>query len=400
MSLMRPVLTWFTISALLASFAFAQDSTTARASEKAESFETLKEEYEEALRARSARMRAAYEQAKRERKEKELKLDSPLPFAVFSPRFLAIAERDPEGAKATDALKLTLVTSAGPKQGIPLETRAKAIKILRDYYVMKPSIAGFLKIVVRYSDDSSKALVAEVIARNPDRRVQLAAYREQVAFREGSVRLAESLKDPKWRKLFGMGISKEFEQDQIVKAAKAKVEIENIKKILRESYSDLYDDVSVGQLAPELKLSTIDGKAGRLSALKGKVVVLDIWATWCGPCKAMIPHEREMVERLKGKPFELVGISIDSELKDLKEFLAKEKLPWTHWWAGTGGWESSIAVDWDIRSIPTIFVLDTSGAIRYKNIRGEELEKAVNALLAEKANTVSARGRLESGESR
>ena len=105
--------------------------------------------------------------------------------------------------------------------------------------------------------------------------------------------------------------------------------------------------------------------------------------------EAMIPHEREMVARLKGKPFELVGISIDSEVKTLQEFLAKEKLPWTHWWAGPGGWESSLAESWDIRSIPSTFVLDSKGVIRFKNIRGEELAQAVNVLLAEAAVTES-----------
>jgi hypothetical protein len=58
-------------------------------------------------------------------------------------------------------------------------------------------------------------------------------------------------------------------------------------------------------------------------------------------------------------------------------------MPWTHWWAGPGGWSADFAEDWDIRSIPAIFVLDAQGVIRYKNIRGEDLEKAVNALLSE-----------------
>ena len=119
-------------------------------------------------------------------------------------------------------------------------------------------------------------------------------------------------------------------------------------------------------------MQTVDGNRAKLSALKGNVVVLDIWATWCGPCRAMIPHEREMVERLKDKPFQLVGISIDDDVKKLKDFLSKQKLPWTHWWAGPGKWEAAIAQEWDIRSIPAIFVLDAKGVIRYKNLRGEE----------------------------
>ncbi len=137
-------------------------------------------------------------------------------------------------------------------------------------------------------------------------------------------------------------------------------------------------DVSVGNPAPEIVIQDIDGKEARLSALKGKVVVLDIWATWCPPCRAMIPHEREMVERLKDKPFALVSISADDKNETLKEFLSQEKMPWTHWWNGS---EGGVIDDWDVQAFPTIYVIDAKGVIRYKDLRDEKLEEAVNELL-------------------
>ena len=139
-------------------------------------------------------------------------------------------------------------------------------------------------------------------------------------------------------------------------------------------------NLSIGKVAPEVLCLNIDGdKDDKLSNYKGKVVVLDIWATWCGPCKAMIPHEREMNEKLTGKPFAFISISGDDKKETLTAFLEKEKMPWTHWFADRKG----ILKDWNIRFYPTRYILDHKGVHRAKGLRGEELEKKVIELIAE-----------------
>ena len=139
-------------------------------------------------------------------------------------------------------------------------------------------------------------------------------------------------------------------------------------------------NLSVGKKAPEVTCLNIQGdKDDKLSNYLGKVVVIDIWATWCGPCRAMIPHEREMVSKLQDKPFALISVSGDDQKETLTNFLEKEKMPWIHWFADRKG----ILKDWNIRFYPTIYVIDHKGVIRAKGLRGEELEKKVTELIAE-----------------
>ena len=236
----------------------------------------------------------------------------------------------------------------------------------------------------RIDEEDTRALVAEVIARNPDRRIQAAAYQASIAHNEMLVAFADEFKNTKYRQATEESLGKSYVIEQLARAEKAKIELDRLEKTLHSNYGDLVSDLSIGNAAPEIKIQDLDGKGASLFALKGKVVVLDIWATWCPPCRAMIPHEREMVERLKDKPFALVSISVDEKKKTLTEFLAKEQMPWTHWWNGSDG---GVIEEWDVRYYPTIYVIDAQGVIRHKDLRGEELEKAVNALLEEAAKT-------------
>jgi thiol-disulfide isomerase/thioredoxin len=140
--------------------------------------------------------------------------------------------------------------------------------------------------------------------------------------------------------------------------------------------------LAIGNPAPDVESLTLEGKKVKLSDYKGKVVLFDIWATWCPPCRAMIPHEREMVEKLKDKPFMLVSFSADDKKETLEKFLEKEPMPWTHWW--DNGTESAVLKAFRVRAFPTLYLMDHSGIIRHKWVgapNDAELEEAIEALV-------------------
>jgi thiol-disulfide isomerase/thioredoxin len=143
--------------------------------------------------------------------------------------------------------------------------------------------------------------------------------------------------------------------------------------------------LAVGRVAPEIEGQDIDGKPMKLSDNRGKVVVLCFWGTWCGPCMAMVPLEKALVERLKGRPFVLLGINSDSDREKLKSVMAEKGMTWRSWWDGgrTGG---PIATRWDVHAWPAIIVLDGKGVIRFRGLPhhvAKPLDDAVDSLLEE-----------------
>jgi hypothetical protein len=100
----------------------------------------------------------------------------------------------------------------------------------------------------------------------------------------------------------------------------------------------------------------------------------------------MYPHERSLVKRLENEPFALLGVNSDKDLDALQDVLKEENITWRSFWNGPEGTSGPISKAWNVSGWPTIYVLDGQGKIRYKNVRGEAMDKAVDTLLAEIKN--------------
>jgi thiol-disulfide isomerase/thioredoxin len=131
----------------------------------------------------------------------------------------------------------------------------------------------------------------------------------------------------------------------------------------------------------ELKLKSIDGEDVDLEKLRGKVVLIQFWATWCGPCMAEMPHVQSVYGKLHDKGFEIIGISLDDEEKELRAVLKKKKISWAQCFDGKG-WESPLAKRFGIDAIPALWLVNKKGMVVDMEA-GEDLEEKVTKLLGE-----------------
>ncbi len=139
---------------------------------------------------------------------------------------------------------------------------------------------------------------------------------------------------------------------------------------------------NVGDMAPDFEAAGLDGTAFKLSDYRGKVVLLDFWATWCGPCVAELPIVIEAYETHHSKGFEIIGISLDDDRAALDNFLAgRPAMTWVQVFDGLG-WESRIGELYGVNAIPHTLLLDKEGKVYAKDLRGPALTSTVAKLLA------------------
>ena len=157
--------------------------------------------------------------------------------------------------------------------------------------------------------------------------------------------------------------------DEMIKSIKQQEESKKIQRALVE-----------GSKFPDFEEKDLMGSALSVAKYKGKVVLVDFWATWCGPCVAELPNVLKAYEKHHSTGFEIIGISLDQDEQKLKDFIKTRKMPWAQYFDGKG-WKNKLAGKYGVNSIPMTYLLDGEGKIIGKNLRGEALEKAVATAL-------------------
>lgn len=167
--------------------------------------------------------------------------------------------------------------------------------------------------------------------------------------------------------------------------AKLRRQLRKVKKYkeqqkARGQQKDKDPKLAKGEKAPEIKMKNPQGEPVSLSSLRGKVVLVDFWASWCKPCRIENPRMVKMYNKYKDKGFEIYGVSLDKRKKDWKQAIKKDGLPWVHV-SDLKFWSSRAAKKYNVNSIPYTVLLDEQGKIIAKGLRGKELENKLQEVL-------------------
>ncbi|HVY74358.1 MAG TPA: TlpA disulfide reductase family protein [Puia sp.] len=138
--------------------------------------------------------------------------------------------------------------------------------------------------------------------------------------------------------------------------------------------------MSPGKTAADLSLPDLNGKLVKLSDLRGKVVLIDFWASWCGPCRKNNPRLARLYHKYHDKGLEIYGVSLDDEPDDWKSAVEHDRMNWIQV-IDSRGWDAQSARIYNVDMIPSSFLVDRQGVIRAVNMEGGELETAIKSLL-------------------
>jgi thiol-disulfide isomerase/thioredoxin len=335
----------------------------------------LRSLYDTARRNYTYQMDRARTRAERERAQ-AVKPD----LQAYTEKFLELARKRPESATGMEGLVHVLETCQANELGPEADgIRARAAQLLGKDHLQKPEFGTICMRFARNPVPEAEGLLKEAMTRHPHRDVRgLAGLTVAVNLaragnreRPSAPARAEQLMRQAEQQL--EQVLKEYGDVQIGRSSLGQVARHELDEVRY---------LSVGCPARDIEGEDLHGRRFKLSDFRGKVVVLDFWADWCGFCRQMYPQEQDLVQRFMDRPFALVGVNCDDDRDAIRHTVARKGLGWRSWWDG-GPDGGRIRTAWHVTGFPTIWVLDHHQVIRFRGVRGKKLDEAVAKLVKE-----------------
>src|ERR1035438_2009102 len=133
-------------------------------------------------------------------------------------------------------------------------------------------------------------------------------------------------------------------------------------------------------MAPPFSITALDGSQISMDSLAGKVVLIDFWATWCGPCREALPHIRQISRKFEGQPFVVLSISLDKDDTKWKDFVEKNEMTWLQY--RDGSFDGRISTQFNVRAIPATFTIDADGVLEDQHVGDADIEGKIKKLIA------------------
>lgn len=146
-------------------------------------------------------------------------------------------------------------------------------------------------------------------------------------------------------------------------------------------------ELARARMAPAFSITTMDGQHISMDGLAGKVVLIDFWATWCGPCREALPHIREIAHRFEGQPFVVLSVSVDKDAGKWHDFVGKNGMTWLQYCDGS--FDGDLAKKFGIHAIPATFTIDADGVLEDQHVGDSDIEGKIRKLIA-RANDLAA----------
>lgn len=140
-----------------------------------------------------------------------------------------------------------------------------------------------------------------------------------------------------------------------------------------------HPEAALARMAPPFSVTTLDGQQISLDNLKGKVVLIDFWATWCGPCREALPRVRDIAKEFQGQPLVVLSVSLDTDQGKWKDFVAKNKMTWPQYY--DGGFQGRVATMFDVHAIPQTFTIDSNGVLEDRHIGDAGMDSTLKKLV-------------------